>query len=120
MARRTQSTKRPQPLTATLAVVLAVALLIPAAALAEPAATDEYSLGEVGTGAVAGRSDTLRVDEGSARDAEPSPGVIGEQTAAESPLAATGAVASVGIWALVAVIALGGSAILLRTTRRAA
>lgn len=115
MARRMESTKRPGARFATLALLLAL-LAIPVPALAAPAATDEYSLGAVGAGAT-GSDDAQQLP--AERGAEkPTPGVVGESTDAESPLEAAGALAAPGVWALVALIVLGGGVALLRAPRQ--
>lgn len=116
MGRRPKSTSRRAQ--AAPALLAALALAVPAAATAQPAAIDEYSLGPMGTRVV--ERDSARALP-SARDASPGvredPGVVGEADPVESPLAVAGSIASPAAWALAAAVALGAAVILLPRRR---
>jgi hypothetical protein len=97
-----------------VALLAALALTAPPAALAAPAAVDEYSLGPVGTRVSERESpDPLPVAQESDPEVRAVPGVVGETTPVEGPLAAVGSIASPLVWALAALLALAAAAILL-------
>ena len=113
MARRMQSTNRLRARTLALALLLAV-LAAPATALADSAATDEYSLGAVDTDTI-GRD--VQQIHGDRPQEAPTPGVVGETTSSDSPLEALGAIADPAVWALVALVLTVGGFVILRAQR---
>jgi hypothetical protein len=100
MARPSDSTKRRRPATGPVALLAAmlVLLLLPASALAG-AAVDEYSLGTVGGNDTGREADVQRPPDSSAT-AEQQLGVVGENVPSQSPLAAAGASAWIGLGAI--------------------
>ena len=118
MARRLKSTNRPRAGAALLALLI-VAIAAPGTALAAPAATDEYSLGPVGSETSSGHGDVQQAPDRGAPE-PPTPGVVGEDAASESPLDAIGSIAAPGTWALVALLALAGGIVLARLPREQA
>jgi hypothetical protein len=117
MGRREKSTNRRVLLGLLLA---AFALAMPANALADPAAVDEYSLGPVGT-RVADRSEAGSLPSGreptSAASASNGSGVVGETQTPDSPLSALGSLASPLVWIIAGVVVLLAGALLLPTRR---